>query len=472
MIRFLSKLKFKQRFGLMIIFFVSGISFLIVFSLIGLNYLKVNGPIYKEISQGKNLISDILPPPSYIIESYLYTLQIIGSRDMDERQKLINELNKLKSEYESNHNFWKVALANGQIRDLMIVDSYKPASEFYKILESEFVPAVLRNDVNMATNLVYGALKQKYEEHRLVINEVVKLTKEQNELNENKINKMIFDIYIVLCIVYVVMLMFVLAFIYAYKESFQPITQVTEILKDMLSGKAIFEKRVRIDTDDELGQLSKYFNRFIDEILKSVVETTQQLNQASDSLILIGDEMSKLNENVHDKLNVSGNTINYINNCIRNLGDSIKNSSGNMSIIASSVEEIYSSVRNLASASEEVSVNVDNVSNSVSSISSSIMKVSETSKLVSNSVNSITSSVKEINLSVNGISRNCERSIGIAQNANERVSNTSVIIADLKQSSKEIEKIVSVINQYACVECCNRGCRSRRGRQRICCGCK
>ncbi|MBY0263708.1 MAG: hypothetical protein K2Q20_15290, partial [Phycisphaerales bacterium] len=33
--------------------------------------IKVNGPMYKKIVSDKDLLADILPPPAYIIESYL-----------------------------------------------------------------------------------------------------------------------------------------------------------------------------------------------------------------------------------------------------------------------------------------------------------------------------------------------------------------------------------------------------------------
>ena len=33
-----------------------------------LTKLKVNGPIYVDIVQGKDLIADVLPPPYYILE--------------------------------------------------------------------------------------------------------------------------------------------------------------------------------------------------------------------------------------------------------------------------------------------------------------------------------------------------------------------------------------------------------------------
>jgi methyl-accepting chemotaxis protein len=36
----------------------------------------VNGPVYQEIVNGKDLIADILPPPLYIVESYMLANEI------------------------------------------------------------------------------------------------------------------------------------------------------------------------------------------------------------------------------------------------------------------------------------------------------------------------------------------------------------------------------------------------------------
>ena len=41
--------------------------------------VRVNGPLYHDIVTDKDLIADILPPPQYIIESYLVALQIANA---------------------------------------------------------------------------------------------------------------------------------------------------------------------------------------------------------------------------------------------------------------------------------------------------------------------------------------------------------------------------------------------------------
>jgi hypothetical protein len=67
----LNHLKIRTRFMLLLGLFVCGFALYGSWSFKTLNELKVNGPLYQRIVQNKDLIADILPPPEYIIESYL-----------------------------------------------------------------------------------------------------------------------------------------------------------------------------------------------------------------------------------------------------------------------------------------------------------------------------------------------------------------------------------------------------------------
>ena len=53
--------------------------------------VEVNGPEYHRVVLGKDLIADILPPPKYIIETYLVTLQLDRAQPT-ERAALIERL--------------------------------------------------------------------------------------------------------------------------------------------------------------------------------------------------------------------------------------------------------------------------------------------------------------------------------------------------------------------------------------------
>ncbi len=68
--------------------------------------LQVNGPVYKEVVEGKDIIADILPPPKYIIESYLTTLQLVLATSQEERDALGKRLTQLESEYATRQTYW------------------------------------------------------------------------------------------------------------------------------------------------------------------------------------------------------------------------------------------------------------------------------------------------------------------------------------------------------------------------------
>ena len=45
--------------------------------------VRVNGPLYRDIEAEKDLIADVMPPPQYVIESYLVAFQIAGATESE-----------------------------------------------------------------------------------------------------------------------------------------------------------------------------------------------------------------------------------------------------------------------------------------------------------------------------------------------------------------------------------------------------
>jgi hypothetical protein len=96
--------KLSVRMSLLIVVAGAGLLVSSLMSFGVLQKLKVNGPIYKEIVQGKDLAADILPPPEYIIESYLTLKVLQDETDLSRKQALIATLGRLKTEYETRHD--------------------------------------------------------------------------------------------------------------------------------------------------------------------------------------------------------------------------------------------------------------------------------------------------------------------------------------------------------------------------------
>ncbi|MDB5050892.1 MAG: hypothetical protein JWO30_3963 [Fibrobacteres bacterium] len=161
----------------------SGIFGWFVFST--LTSVKVNGPYYKNIVQGKDLIADILPPPEYLLESYLNAFQLSTEKDPEKLAALVEKSKTLRADYETRHAFWIADLGVGDLKTTLVEKSYQPALEFLDTKDREFIPAVLRGDRAKVDNLMHGFLTQKYEAHLAAILQAVDMATERNKDDES-----------------------------------------------------------------------------------------------------------------------------------------------------------------------------------------------------------------------------------------------------------------------------------------------
>ena len=115
--------------------------------------IQINGPIYKSIVDGKDLIADILPPPQYILESYLTILQAHTETDPEKQKMYVEKLKSLREEYDRRHEFWTKELSQGPMKELLLKKSYEPAVAFYEKVDKEFLPAIMSHDTTKADAL-------------------------------------------------------------------------------------------------------------------------------------------------------------------------------------------------------------------------------------------------------------------------------------------------------------------------------
>lgn len=162
-------------------FFLFGFMLLLSFAAYTSSKTSVNGPIYGQIIQGKDLIADILPPPEYIIESYLVTFQAYDSKNPAEIKEHLKTFQRLHKEFEERQEYWTKELKDGEVKAMMTGDAAKAARNFFSSAEKEFFPALERGDVAAAGSILHKSLTPQYNAHRTVIDKIVTLTNAGNE---------------------------------------------------------------------------------------------------------------------------------------------------------------------------------------------------------------------------------------------------------------------------------------------------
>ena len=76
--------------------------------------LKVGGPVYTEIANGKDLIADILPPPLYVIEAYMLVNEMALHPELAEGNEA--KIKSLRASFDERKLFWKTAALDAHLR--------------------------------------------------------------------------------------------------------------------------------------------------------------------------------------------------------------------------------------------------------------------------------------------------------------------------------------------------------------------
>ena len=179
----LSQFKLSHRFAIMISLFVAGFIIFGAWSFKTIDDLKVNGPLYQRIVQGKDLIADILPPPEYILESYLVSLQLAAASDKPEQDALVTRLTTLKTDYDTRHAFWLKENLETELDDVFLKQAHAPVLRFYATAFDALAPAVRKADAP-ATAAALAQMKTDYELHRKLIDQAVQITTRRTEADE------------------------------------------------------------------------------------------------------------------------------------------------------------------------------------------------------------------------------------------------------------------------------------------------
>lgn len=201
-----NQLPLVQRFLALVAVFILGFSAYGAWTVKTLTEVEVNGPVYQRIVQGKDLIADVLPPPAYILESYLTALQLAQAKSPDEKNEQIAKFRQLKLDYDRRHEFWSKEPLEGELAAAFLKRSHYPAVAFFRVGIDEFIPAVLADD-QLAAGAQLVRMRAAYQDHRQAIDSVVQMTKERNLAAENMARERIATSYqlllvmLALCIV-------------------------------------------------------------------------------------------------------------------------------------------------------------------------------------------------------------------------------------------------------------------------------
>jgi methyl-accepting chemotaxis protein len=176
----------------------------------------------------------------------------------------------------------------------------------------------------------------------------------------------------------------------------KPISEVVDGLKDIAEGEGDLTKKLNINSEDEVGELAKWFNTFMGK-LQSIIKE-------------IGGNAGSMTTASVDLSNLSGN-----------LSEGADVTSAKSNTVATAAEEMSANINSVAAAMEEASTNM----------------------------NLVATAAEEMTSTINEIAQNSEQARTITQDAVNQADDASQKIDELGRAAQEISKVTETITEIS-----------------------
>ena len=217
-----------------------------------------------------------------------------------------------------------------------------------------------------------------------------------------------------------------------------PIKMVTAGLKDVAEGDGDLTKRLEVKSNDEIGELAKWFNIFIGEIhriFKEFADTSNNLTSSSVELTTVSTQMASNAE----EMNSQSNTV----------ASASEQVAINVKTVASSTEQANSSVSNIANMSEEMSSTINEVAGAIQNTANESKSMANASGVISDGIGTMAVAIEEMTISLNEVAKNTTQASDVSQHASKRTKEINYRMDTLVNASKQIGKVVGVIKDIA-----------------------
>ncbi len=386
----------------------TGLAAVVFTGIYALSEVKVGGPLYDKLKLGNDLVADILPPPEYVIESYLEaTLALNNPAELAIRR---DRLAQLKKEYDERHEFWSKSDLDPAIKAKLIEQSHREVQRFWAAVDQVFLPALAKGD-SAAAAKSYSEITAAYLAHRASIDEIVKKTNDDNAAIEAGATRRVSTFTIILwSISGLVFLVIGVGLLGVGLGVIRPMTRMTGVMA-RLAGGALNIEIPSLNRADEVGAMAKAVQVFRENALR-----VQKMESEQAGLKLKAEEDRRA--------------------AISRVADGFEQAIGRI-------------VEVVSSASSEIELAAGSLTKTAETSNKLTAAAASASDLSSANAQSAASASEEMASSVTEIGRQVQHSEDVTRAAVHQAEQTNALISELSQSAGRIGEVVKLIAAVA-----------------------
>jgi methyl-accepting chemotaxis protein len=180
-----------------------------------------------------------------------------------------------------------------------------------------------------------------------------------------------------------------------------PINNVVNMIKNIAQGEGDLTKRLDVASMDEVGELAKWFNVFIEKlqgIIKDIADGIETLSSSSAELSGISQQMSGGVENVTDKANTVSTATEEMSTNMNTVAAAVEQCTTNTNMVATSAEEMSATIGEIAQSAEKARGISDEAFQKTSEASTNMDALGAAAESIGKVIETITDISEQVNL--------------------------------------------------------------------------
>ena len=181
----------------------------------------------------------------------------------------------------------------------------------------------------------------------------------------------------------------------------RPINAAVAGLKDIAQGEGDLTMRLPATSHDEVGELARWFNTFIEKlqgIIRDIAGGVETLSASSTELSAISEQMTQGIENVTDKSNTVSAAAEEMSANMNNVAAAMEQSATNTNMVATASEEMSATIDEIARNAEKARSISDDAAHKASSASTNMNQLGSAANAIGNVIETITDISEQVNL--------------------------------------------------------------------------